>query len=93
MQPLKGAPDYPGFHQNGQVQVEERDLGISGTVEQDRREALTCLIQMSGDGLVQSTCVVHVSPPFRDQTLIDALTFGELCKEKGVIPVKVGESF
>ncbi len=87
VQRLKDTRDYPGFYRNGQVHIEERDLGISGTVGQDRREGLACLIQMVGDGLVESIYVIHVSRLFRDQTLIDGLTFGELCKEKGVILV------
>src|SRR3954447_17130984 len=29
---IRSSPDYPGWYQNGQVLVDERDLGISGTL-------------------------------------------------------------
>jgi DNA invertase Pin-like site-specific DNA recombinase len=70
-----------------QVYVEKRDLGISGTKGQEEREGLAHLIACIEQDLVESVYVVHISRLFRDQTLIDALTFGELCKKHDIIIV------
>jgi len=84
---VKDDPNYPGYYLNGQIYVEQRDLGISGTLGQDRREGLASLIKMIETTKVESVYVVHISRLFRDQTLIDGLSFGELCKESGVVIV------
>ena len=70
-----------------QIYVEKRDLGISGTKGREEREGLAHLIDCIERDTVESIYVVHISRLFRDQTLIDALAFGELCKEHGVIIV------
>src|SRR3712207_180767 len=41
---LRARPDYPGWYQNGQIVVDERDLGISGTLGRQSRLALHHLI-------------------------------------------------
>lgn len=84
---LRKAPDYPGHYINGQIIVEERDLGISGTLGQDKREGLAHLIFRIERDELESLYVVHISRLFRDQTLIDGFSFGELCKEHNVIIV------
>ena len=75
-----------GYSQD-QIHVERRDLGISGTKGQDEREGLAYLISCIEKNMVESVYVVHISRLFRDQTLIDAFGFGELCKKEGIIIV------
>ena len=70
-----------------QIHVERRDLGISGTKGQDERAGLAYLISCIEQSMVESVYVVHISRLFRDQTLIDAFAFGELCKKQNVIIV------
>ena len=70
-----------------QIHVEKRDLGISGTKGREEREGLAYLIDCIERGTVESIYVVHISRLFRDQTLIDAFVFGELCKKHNVIIV------
>lgn len=70
-----------------QITVEDRDLGISGTKGQEDRPGLAHLIQQVEAGLVESVYVVHISRLYRDQTLINALSLGELFKENDVIIV------
>jgi len=84
---IRSRSDYPSYYANGQLHVEQRDLGISGTVGQEKREGLATLIRMIEADVVESVYVVHISRLFRDQTLIDGLSFGELCKEHNVIIV------
>lgn len=72
---------------DGLIHVERRDLGISGTKGREAREGLAYLIKQIEDDQVEAIYVVHISRLFRDQTLIDAFVFGELCKEHGVIIV------
>ena len=74
-------------YSDDQVYVENRDLGISGTEGKDERAGLAYMISQIQAGLVESVYVVDISRLFRDQTLINALTFGELCKEHNVIIV------
>lgn len=69
------------------IYVERRDLGISGTKDREGREGLAYLIKQIEAGEVEAIYVVHISRLFRDQTLINAFAFGELCKEHGVIIV------
>ena len=70
-----------------QIHVERRDLGISGTKGREEREGLAHLIDCIEWDTVESIYVVHISRLFRDQTLIDAFVFGELCKAHNVIIV------
>lgn len=70
-----------------QIYVERRDLGVSGTKGQEEREGLAYLIAQIEAGAVESVYVVHISRLFRDQTLINAFSFAELCKQYGVIIV------
>lgn len=69
------------------IHVERRDLGISGTKGREAREGLEYLIEQIEADQAEAIYVVHISRLFRDQTLIDAFAFGELCKEHGVIIV------
>lgn len=69
------------------IHVETRDLGISGTLGQTERPGLAHLIAQIEAEIVESVYVVQICRLFRDQTLIMPLTFGELCKERGVIIV------
>lgn len=69
------------------IYVEQRDLGISGTKGREDRPGLAYLIQQVEAGLVEAVYVVHISRLHRDQTLINALSLGELLKEHGVIVV------
>jgi DNA invertase Pin-like site-specific DNA recombinase len=85
VQAVKDAADYPGFYINGQIIVEERDLGISGTLGSDERPGLAHLIEKIEKDIIESLYVVHISRLFRDQTLINGLTFGELCKKHNVL--------
>jgi DNA invertase Pin-like site-specific DNA recombinase len=70
-----------------QIIIEVRDLGISGTKGPEARPGLTALIQAIGADEVEAVYVVHISRISRDQTLIDGLEFGELCKQHGVLIV------
>ncbi|MSP12814.1 MAG: hypothetical protein EXR62_07640 [Chloroflexi bacterium] len=67
--------------------VERRDLGISGTFGQEKREGLAHLIHCIETDEIESIYVVHASRLFRDQTLIDGFAFAELCKQHGIIIV------
>jgi DNA invertase Pin-like site-specific DNA recombinase len=69
------------------IHVETRDLGISGTLGQQERAGLAHLIAQIEAEIVESLYVVQICRLFRDQTLIMPLTFGELCKQHGVIIV------
>ncbi|MCW5848971.1 MAG: recombinase family protein [Anaerolineae bacterium] len=69
------------------VYVERRDLGISGTTGREEREGLAYLIELIEQDRVEAIYVIHVSRLFRDQTLIDGLAFGELCKKHNVVIV------
>jgi DNA invertase Pin-like site-specific DNA recombinase len=74
-------------YRDDQILVEKRDLGISGTKGKEHRPGLAYLIQQIEAGVVESVYVVHISRISRDQTLIDGLEFGELCRRHGVIIV------
>jgi DNA invertase Pin-like site-specific DNA recombinase len=74
---------YPGQL----IHVETRDLGISGTLGQQERQGLAHLIEQIEAELIESVYVVQICRLFRDQTLIMPFTFGELCKQHGVIIV------
>jgi DNA invertase Pin-like site-specific DNA recombinase len=80
-QAIREAEGYPGWYQNGQITVEQRDLGISGTKGQEERPGLAHLRHLIEEDQVEALYVVHISRLFRDQTLINAFEFGELCKE------------
>ena len=69
------------------IYVGKRDLGISGTKGQEDRPELAYLVDRVEADAVESVYVVHISRLYRDQTLIHALTLGELFKERGVIIV------
>jgi DNA invertase Pin-like site-specific DNA recombinase len=69
------------------IVVERRDLGISGTKGKEDRPGLAALIQAIEADEVEAVYVVHISRISRDQTLIDGLEFGELCKQHGVLIV------
>ena len=73
-----------GYSDN-QIYVEPRDLGISGTKGREEREGLAYLIEQIEAGQVEAIYVVAMSRLYRDQTLIDAFSFGELCKAHNVI--------
>ncbi|MBI3913128.1 MAG: recombinase family protein [Chloroflexi bacterium] len=69
------------------VHVERRDLGVSGTLGQEEREGLAYLIHLIEQDQVESVYVIEISRISRDQTLIDGLQFGELCRKHDVIIV------
>jgi DNA invertase Pin-like site-specific DNA recombinase len=87
VQAVRSAIEYLGYYINGQIIVEQRDLGISGTLGSDARRGLAHLINKIETDQVESIYVVHISRLFRDQTLIDGLSFGELCKKHNVVIV------
>ncbi len=84
---LRKEADYPGHYINGQIIVEGRDLGVSGTKGQEERAGLAHLIELIEADRVESVYVVEISRISRDQTLITGLQFGELCREHNVIIV------
>jgi DNA invertase Pin-like site-specific DNA recombinase len=69
------------------IYVEDRDLGLSGTLGSDERPGLAQIIELIEQDKAESVYVVHASRLYRDQTLIDGFAFGELCKKHGVIIV------
>ncbi|MDP9351730.1 MAG: recombinase family protein, partial [Chloroflexota bacterium] len=79
--------DYYGHYVNGQIHVEERDIGLSGTKNHRFRPGLAALIEAVSAGRVEAVYVVHISRLYRDQTLIDAMTFADLCKRHNVVIV------
>ncbi len=81
---LRERDDYRGWYRNGQIIVEQRDLGISGTKGREQRPGLEHLVALIEAKKLESVYVVHVSRLFRDQTLINAFSFGELCKKYDV---------
>lgn len=81
---FREAEDYRGWYRNGQIIVEQRDLGISGTKGREQRPGLEHLVALIEARKVESVYVVHVSRLYRDQTLINAFSFGELCKKYDV---------
>ncbi len=68
-----------------QIHVERRDLGLSGTLGWEEREGLAYLISQIETDAVESVYVVQICRLFRDQTLINAYSFGELCKQHNVL--------
>jgi DNA invertase Pin-like site-specific DNA recombinase len=74
-------------YRDDQIIVERRDLGISGTKGWEERPGLAALIQAIEADEVETVYVVHISRISRDQTLIDGLEFGELCKQHHVLIV------
>lgn len=74
-------------YRDDQIMVERRDLGISGTKGREERPGLAALIQAIEADEVEAVYVVHISRISRDQTLIDGLEFGELCKQHRVLIV------
>lgn len=76
--------NYSGWYQNGQIIVEQRDLGLSGTLGQADRAGLEHLINLIEANRIETVYVLHISRLFRDQTLIDAFAFAELCKKHDV---------
>jgi DNA invertase Pin-like site-specific DNA recombinase len=85
---IKSASDYPGWYQDGQVVIEERDLvGVSGTKGQEERPGFAHMIHLIERGLVSAIYVVDVTRLFRDQYLINATQFVKLCSEKGVVVI------
>lgn len=74
-------------YRHEQIVVERRDLGISGTKGKEERPGLAALIQAIEADAVEAVYVVHHSRISRDQTLIDGLEFGELCKQHRVLIV------
>jgi DNA invertase Pin-like site-specific DNA recombinase len=74
-------------YRDEQIIVERRDLGISGTKGWEERPGLAALIQAIEADEVEAVYVVHISRISRDQTLIDGLEFGELCKQHRVLIV------
>jgi DNA invertase Pin-like site-specific DNA recombinase len=77
------ADGYP----DAQIMVEKRDLGISGTKGKEDRPGLAELIRQIEAGTVEAVYVMHISRISRDQTLMDGLEFGELCRQHGVLIV------
>ncbi len=69
------------------IYVGKRDLGISGSKGREERPELAYLIEQVETGLIESVYVVHISRLYRDQTLINALSLGELFKRHSVIIV------
>jgi DNA invertase Pin-like site-specific DNA recombinase len=74
-------------YREDQIIVERRDLGISGTKGKEERPRLAALIQTIEADEVEAVYVVHISRISPDQTLIDGLEFGELCKQHDVLIV------
>lgn len=69
------------------IYVGKRDLGISGTKGREDRPELAYLVELVEAGAVESVYTIHISRLYRDQTLINALSLGELFKEHDVIIV------
>jgi DNA invertase Pin-like site-specific DNA recombinase len=67
--------------------VERRDLGISGTKGWEERPGLAALIRAIEADEIEAVYMVHISRISREQTLIDGLEFGELCKQHHVLIV------
>ena len=84
---IKKSKDYKGYFVDGQIFVEQRDLGVSGTLDKEHRIGLANMIDMIEKDMVESVYVVEISRISRDQTLISGLAFGELCKAHNVIIV------
>jgi DNA invertase Pin-like site-specific DNA recombinase len=81
---LRESLDYSGWYKNGDIVVEQRDLGISGTKGQEERPGLAHLIRLIEENRVEAVYVVQISRLYRDQTLINAFSFAELCKKHDV---------
>jgi DNA invertase Pin-like site-specific DNA recombinase len=67
------------------IHMEKRDLGVSGTLNQDQREGLAYLMSLVAQDKVESVYIVESSRLYRDQTLINAYTLAELLKKHNVI--------
>jgi len=83
---LRNSAHADGYRDD-QIIYDPRDLGISGTKGWEERPALAALIQAIEADEVEAVYVVHISRISRDQTLIDGLEFGEICKQHGVLIV------
>jgi DNA invertase Pin-like site-specific DNA recombinase len=71
-------------YDDDRIIIEDRDLGISGTKGRDKRPGLAHMIDLIEAGKVGAVYVIHISRISRDQTLIDGLAFGELCRKNAV---------
>ncbi len=60
---------YEGWYRNGQIIVDERDLGISGTLGRRNRLGLDHLIHLVEADRVESIYTVEVSRLWRDKSL------------------------
>lgn len=84
---IRDSRDYPGWYVNGRIHVEERDLGISGTKNHTERPGLAALIEAIERSEVEAIYVLDIKRLYRDQYLIDAMTFAKLCKDHNVLIV------
>jgi len=84
---IRSSAAYPGWYANGHIHVEERDLGISGTKNHHHRPGLAALIQAIERDEVEAIYVLDIKRLYRDQYLIDAMTFAKLCRDHGVLIV------
>jgi len=66
---IRSGPGYLGWYQNGQILVDERDLGFSGTLGRQDRLALGHLIELIESDQVESVYTVEVSRLWRDKSL------------------------
>jgi DNA invertase Pin-like site-specific DNA recombinase len=91
---IKARADYPGWYQDGQIVVEERDLvGVSGRKGQEDRPGLAHMISLIERDMIGVVYVVDVSRLFRDEYLVGPAQFAKLCAQKGVYIATEGKVF
>jgi DNA invertase Pin-like site-specific DNA recombinase len=73
-----------GFRDD-QIVIEERDLGISGTLSASERPGLAHVVELVESGQVGTLYTVAISRLTRDQTLIDGMQLGVLFKRHNVV--------
>lgn len=69
----------------GNIRLYDKDLGVSGTLRIDEREALNELVKDIEDDKVKAVFGLQISRFFRDESGIQYNTFAYICKEHNCI--------
>src|SRR5258708_595520 len=70
---------------NGNWQLFDADLGLSGTLPIDKRTGLQDLVEWIKDDKIKAVLVYQISRLFRDDTGVEYNTFAKICKENDCV--------
>lgn len=66
---------------------------VSGTLRIDQREGLTAVVEEIQRGTVGAVLVVDVSRLFRDEDMVEPMTFAKLCKKYKVLIMTLDDTY